>query len=108
MFKLTMIYLQVERENMEEGGGSNARRSPRKTHLFGWLPRIFLQALTMTFLAEWGDRSQIATVVMATTEVRLGNIGYVILVVSINFWKMISYFSPLATKGGDGNFLFHE
>ncbi|MPC11782.1 transmembrane protein 165-like [Portunus trituberculatus] len=58
---------EVERESMEEGG-SSARRAPRKTHLFGWLPRIFLQALTMTFLAEWGDRSQIATVVMATRE----------------------------------------
>merc|ERR1712141_930307 len=25
---------------------------------------IFLQAFTMTFLAEWGDRSQIATIVL--------------------------------------------
>ncbi|KAK8406472.1 hypothetical protein O3P69_007256 [Scylla paramamosain] len=57
----------VERECVEEGG-SSARRAPRKTHLFGWVPRIFLQALTMTFLAEWGDRSQIATVVMAARE----------------------------------------
>lgn len=58
---------EVERECVEEGG-SSARRAPRKTHLFGWVPRIFLQALTMTFLAEWGDRSQIATVVMAARE----------------------------------------
>lgn len=27
-----------------------------------FLPAIVLQALTLTFLAEWGDRSQIATI----------------------------------------------
>jgi putative Ca2+/H+ antiporter (TMEM165/GDT1 family) len=31
---------------------------------------ILLQAFTMTFLAEWGDRSQITTVVLAAREVR--------------------------------------
>jgi putative Ca2+/H+ antiporter (TMEM165/GDT1 family) len=30
--------------------------------------KIFLQALTMTFLAEWGDRSQLATIVLAARE----------------------------------------
>merc|ERR1712062_442369 len=29
---------------------------------------IFLQAFTMTFLAEWGDRSQLATIVLAARE----------------------------------------
>lgn len=29
---------------------------------------IFLQALIMTFLAEWGDRSQITTIVLAASE----------------------------------------
>ena len=55
---------------MEEGG-SSTRRNLRKNRLQGLVPRIFFQALTMTFLAEWGDRSQIATVVMATREVRI-------------------------------------
>lgn len=58
---------EVERESMEEGG-STTRRTPRRKNFLGWVPRIFLQALTMTFLAEWGDRSQIATVVMAARE----------------------------------------
>ena len=30
--------------------------------------RIYLQAFTMTFLAEWGDRSQITTVILATHD----------------------------------------
>ncbi|TRY94937.1 hypothetical protein DNTS_013090 [Danionella cerebrum] len=29
---------------------------------------IFIQALTLTFLAEWGDRSQLATIVLAARE----------------------------------------
>ncbi|KAK2076152.1 hypothetical protein QBZ16_001084 [Prototheca wickerhamii] len=33
-----------------------------------FLPAIVLQALTLTFLAEWGDRSQIATIGLATTS----------------------------------------
>jgi len=30
--------------------------------------KIFIQAFTMTFLAEWGDRSQLATVILAARE----------------------------------------
>ena len=29
---------------------------------------VFTQALTMTFLAEWGDRSQIATIALAASK----------------------------------------
>ncbi|CAK9252796.1 unnamed protein product, partial [Sphagnum jensenii] len=30
--------------------------------------KIFTQALTLTFLAEWGDRSQIATIALAASK----------------------------------------
>ncbi|KAG0708489.1 Transmembrane protein 165 [Chionoecetes opilio] len=58
---------EIEKQSMEEGGIS-IRRPVRNHRFLACVPRIFLQALSMTFLAEWGDRSQIATVVMATRE----------------------------------------
>ncbi|XP_071950700.1 putative divalent cation/proton antiporter TMEM165 isoform X2 [Antedon mediterranea] len=41
-------------------------QSPKK--LLGIFSPIFLQALTLTFLAEWGDRSQITTIILAARE----------------------------------------
>jgi len=31
--------------------------------------RILAQAFTMTFLAEWGDRSQLTTIILAASKV---------------------------------------
>jgi putative Ca2+/H+ antiporter (TMEM165/GDT1 family) len=36
------------------------------------LPTILVEAFTLTFLAEWGDRSQIATIGLATTADPVG------------------------------------
>jgi len=36
------------------------------------LPTVLVEAFTLTFLAEWGDRSQIATIGLATTADPLG------------------------------------
>jgi len=46
-----------------ESGGVKGEDS-----IFSFVGRIFLQAFTMTMLAEWGDRSQIATVILAARE----------------------------------------
>lgn len=51
------------------GGGVNMASTTSATRLLRrFFPRIFLQSLTLTFLAEWGDRSQIATIVLAARE----------------------------------------
>jgi putative Ca2+/H+ antiporter (TMEM165/GDT1 family) len=40
----------------------------KKASPFTVLFRIFMQAFTMTFVAEWGDRSQITTIILAARE----------------------------------------
>ncbi|XP_042871917.1 transmembrane protein 165-like [Penaeus japonicus] len=59
---------KFQKEPLEEGGAGVRGRGGRRAGILGVVSRIFLQAFTLTFLAEWGDRSQIATVVMAARE----------------------------------------
>ncbi|XP_021928942.1 transmembrane protein 165 isoform X2 [Zootermopsis nevadensis] len=40
---------------------------PGKT-ILSLISRIFIQAFTLTFLAEWGDRSQLTTIILAARE----------------------------------------
>ncbi|XP_020604520.1 transmembrane protein 165-like [Orbicella faveolata] len=44
------------------------RGGKKPAKLFGLLSPILLQAFTLTFLAEWGDRSQLATILLASRE----------------------------------------
>lgn len=47
-----------------EGGGVKSS----ELSAFSFLSKIFVQSFTMTALAEWGDRSQLATVILAARE----------------------------------------
>jgi putative Ca2+/H+ antiporter (TMEM165/GDT1 family) len=52
-------------EDVEEG------QSGKEEAVYGMKPdhfHIFTQAFTLTFLAEWGDRSQIATIALASSK----------------------------------------
>ena len=51
--------------NLETG---QATKTSNSNLLYTMLSRIFIQAFTMTFLAEWGDRSQLATIILAARE----------------------------------------
>jgi Ca2+/H+ antiporter, TMEM165/GDT1 family len=47
-------------------------RTPQRRILYSLFSRIFLQSFTLTFLAEWGDRSQIATIILAARDEVIG------------------------------------
>lgn len=51
--------------DVESGPGTTI---PQKKWLH-FISPIFVQAFTLTFLAEWGDRSQLTTIVLAAREV---------------------------------------
>lgn len=53
-----------------ETGASTALPQKKWLH---FISPIFVQALTLTFLAEWGDRSQLTTIVLAAREVSVSD-----------------------------------
>uniref|UniRef100_A0A182PW65 GDT1 family protein n=1 Tax=Anopheles epiroticus TaxID=199890 RepID=A0A182PW65_9DIPT len=58
-------------QDAESGTGSGRRgtgRGRNNNSALKMLLRIFIQAFTMTFMAEWGDRSQLTTVILSARE----------------------------------------
>uniref|UniRef100_A0A182N2P8 GDT1 family protein n=1 Tax=Anopheles dirus TaxID=7168 RepID=A0A182N2P8_9DIPT len=51
-----------------ESGRRGSSRVGRSNSALKLLLRIFMQAFTMTFVAEWGDRSQLTTVILSARE----------------------------------------
>ena len=70
MCNVPHVFFQAEKDgrvpsDMETGIIRNKRRNV----LLAFFSRIFLQSFTLTFLAEWGDRSQISTIILAARDV---------------------------------------
>lgn len=62
-------YLQEELEEVKpdlEGGQLIEKK--KATRLESVLGVVFIKVFTLTFFAEWGDRSQIATIALAATK----------------------------------------
>merc|ERR1719199_1588131 len=61
-----------EVENTLKDSASKAQKGIIRRAFSKFCTPIFLEALMLTFLAEWGDRSQIATITLASHENPLG------------------------------------
>lgn len=51
-----------------ESGGVSTRNPNSCSAILSFVSKIFLESFTLTFLAEWGDRSQITTIILAARE----------------------------------------
>lgn len=59
---------ELDKELSLADAETGGRRQPPRNAALIALSRIFIQAFTLTFLAEWGDRSQLATIILAARE----------------------------------------
>ncbi|XP_026274332.1 transmembrane protein 165 isoform X2 [Frankliniella occidentalis] len=50
------------------GSASTKKKGKWRASALKMFSRIFVQAFTLTFLAEWGDRSQLTTIILAARE----------------------------------------
>merc|ERR1719453_3028683 len=81
-FRLMYIGAKGEEENKDEefeeveqtlkDSASKAQKSYVRRMFSKFCTPIFLEALMLTFLAEWGDRSQIATITLAAHQNPIG------------------------------------
>lgn len=64
------MFFQIQKQNMPtQDIETGIIRTPGHQFWAGILSTVFLESLTLTFLAEWGDRSQIATIILGAREV---------------------------------------
>lgn len=56
------VALQAADKSPKPAGGSVSKQHPLLAAVRGAFSPVLLEAFTLTFLAEWGDRSQIATI----------------------------------------------
>lgn len=66
--KMSVVSSQDEEKEAVEAIKNSDSQSSSKKHSWG----IILKAFTLTFMAEWGDRTQIATIALAAAHPPLG------------------------------------
>ena len=66
---------EEKEKNLETGGEEDKNPSRKFVSMFRkYMSPIFLQAFVLTFLAEWGDRSQISTIILGARENIFGTV----------------------------------
>ena len=71
-------YKEVEQQLSNNGSRELAPCVRLRSILQSIISPIFFEVFAMTFLAEWGDRSQITTIVLAAREVRHPDLLYML------------------------------
>ncbi|RNA42296.1 transmembrane protein -like [Brachionus plicatilis] len=62
-------------KNLETGGEEDKNPTRKFVQMFRkYMSPVFLQAFVLTFLAEWGDRSQISTIILGARENMFGTV----------------------------------
>lgn len=110
------LLLNTQTEDPETGIVRSVISVSFGTRFKRWLMRFislaFLETLTMTFVAEWGDRSQITTIILAAREdpisVTLGAIfGHAICtMIAVIGGRMIAQMISVRTVTFVGGFIF--
>jgi len=58
-------------DDVETNGAVSSSISTMRRFMKVMMSQIFAQSFVLTFLAEWGDRSQISTIILAARDVSL-------------------------------------
>lgn len=101
--------IAVKANTMESGGATTTLSSASAMALFN---PLFWKVATLTFLAEWGDRSQIATIALAAAQDPVGvTIGAVIghavcTLMAVMFGHLLARWVSIRTVTMSGGVLF--